>query len=318
MRPPAHWQLGRRRRSRTWPAFAGAATVIAVLAVLLWFGQSGGEEQSEVLSSECATIDCVPQGGSEPTPLGQAPPQISGTAAAIVEGGCGALIYGQRAHAELPPASLTKIVTALVAVERMDPVTMVDVRVNSSLLAASTASTVMGLEPGLRLSLRDLLHGLILPSGNDAAIAIAEGVASSEPEFVALMNEYVAELRLRNTHFSNSHGLDQVGLYSSAFDMAMLGRALLADPELSAIVRTERYQPAWDGPVLLNSNLLLTRYPAAIGVKIGFTDDAGQTIVGAARRGGRLLIVSVFGSSDRYLDAIALFEWAFAETEQEC
>lgn len=318
MRPPAHWHLRSSRPSRTWSVIVGAVTVVAVLAVLLWFGQSGGEKQSEVLTSECATADCAPQGGAEPAAFGLPPPQISAAAVAVLEGSCGALLYGQTEQARLRPASLTKIVTALVAVDRLDLATMVDIRVNSSLLAASTASTVMGLEPGLRLSLRDLLHGLILPSGNDAAIAIAESAASSEPEFVALMNQYVAELRLRNTHFSNPHGLDQAGLYSSAFDMAILGRELLANPDLSAIVRTERYQPAWDGPVLLNSNLLLTRYPAAIGVKIGFTDDAGQTIVGAARRGGRLIIVSVLGSSDRYADAITLLEWAFTETQQEC
>jgi D-alanyl-D-alanine carboxypeptidase (penicillin-binding protein 5/6) len=98
----------------------------------------------------------------------------------------------------------------------------------------------------------------------------------------------------------------------------VLGSALLAHPELAAMVRTERYQPAWDGPEVWNGNALLDLYPEAIGIKIGYTEKAGQTIVAAAERDGRRLIVSVLGTWDRYADAIALFEWAFAETERAC
>ncbi len=245
-------------------------------------------------------------------------PKITGRAAAVVEDSCGALLYGRNADERLAPASLTKITTALVAVEHADLSRMVDVRVNSGLMVASTASTVMGLEPGMRLSMRDLLYGLLLPSGNDAAVAIAEGVAGSVSAFVDLMNAKAEELGLENTHFANPHGLDEAGLYTSAFDAAMLGRALLREPELAAIVATKRYQPAWDGPELWNGNALLDLYPEAVGVKIGYTEKAGQTIVAAADRDGRRLIVSVLGGWERYSDAIALFEWAFANTTSPC
>lgn len=247
-----------------------------------------------------------------------APPAINGVATTIIEEPCGALLYSYNAHQPLAPASLTKIATALVAIEREDPAAMVDVQVDGAELAATTDSTVMGLEPGQRLSLRDLLYGLLLPSGNDAAIAIAEHIGGSIPAFVEMMNAKMEELGLQDTHFTNPHGLDDPALYTSALDIAELGRELLRQPELAAIVRTRSYQPAWDGPILWNNNLLLVSYPGALGVKIGYTDQAQQTIVAAAERQGRRLIISVLGSSDMYRDAIALFDWAFTNTSPSC
>jgi D-alanyl-D-alanine carboxypeptidase len=192
------------------------------------------------------------------------------------------------------------------------------VHVNSGLLHASTSSTVMGLEPGMQLSLRDLLYGLLLVSGNDAAIAIADHVAGNTPAFAAMMNVLAQTLGLSDTHFANPHGLDEAGHVSSSHDMALLGRALLEQPQLAAIVRTEHYQPAWDGPEVWNGNELLDRYRGAVGVKIGYTEQAGQTIVAAAQRGGRTVIVSVLSAWDRYADASALLDWAFANTQPAC
>ena len=246
------------------------------------------------------------------------PPRVSAQGAAVIEQGCGALLYGHNAHKQLRPASLTKIVTALVAVEQAQPTDVVDVRVNSALLRASTRSSVMGLEPGQRLPLRDLLYGLLLPSGNDAAIAIAEHVGGTVPAFVSLMNGKVQELGLRNTRFANPHGLDERGLYTSAYDIAVLGRELLAHPELAKIVATKTYQPSWDGAPVWNGNKLLYEYPGAVGVKTGLTVQAGQTLVAAAKRDGRTIVVSVLSSGDRYTDATALLNWAFANTTSPC
>ena len=320
MRPPEHWHL-RRRRPRRWPWAIGlvAVAAIAILLVLQFRPSGGDDKESTIPSNGCATDGGCPQGGGGPSYVGDGPPpQITGRAAVVMEAPCAALLYSKNAHQRLPPASLAKIATALVAAERVGLDQVVDVDVNSGLLVASSGSTVMGLEPGQRMSLRDLLYGLLLPSGNDAAIAIAEHVGGTVAGFVELMNAKAQALGLRNTHFSNPHGLDGPGLYSSAFDMALLGRALLANSELAAIVRTKSYQPAWDGPQLWNGNELLDRYPEALGVKIGYTEQAGQTIVAAAEGDGRRLIVSVLGAWDRYSDAINLFEWAFANTEPRC
>jgi len=236
----------------------------------------------------------------------------------MIEEPCGALLYDYNAHQRWAPASLAKIATAIVALEGADLSEMVDVRVDGAELAVTTDSTVMGLEPGQELSVRDLLYGLLLPSGNDAAIAIAEHVGDSAPAFVGLMNSKVEQLGLRDTHFTNPHGLDDPDMYTSAFDIAVLGRELMRQPELAAIVRTRIYQPAWDEPPLWNGNRLLYVYPEAVGVKIGFTDGAGGTIVAAAERDGRRLIVSVLGSAGIYQDAITLLEWAFSNVPSVC
>ena len=309
------------------------ALVIGALLLSSRLADEGSDQPSA--STACPTAeDCTPvvlaslactSGGAcaasenEPAYVGSVrPSDITGLAAAMIEEPCGASLYDYNAHERRAPASLAKIATALVALEGADLSEMVEVRVHGGELAVTTDSTVMGLLPGQRLSVRDLLYGLLLPSGNDAAIAIAEHVGDSGPAFVGLMNSKVEQLGLRDTHFANPHGLDDPDMYTTAFDIAVLGRELMLQPELAAIVRTRIYQPAWDGPPLWNGNGLLYRYPEAVGVKIGFTDNGGQTIVAAAERDGRVVIVSVLGSSDVYQDVITLFEWAFSNVPSVC
>jgi D-alanyl-D-alanine carboxypeptidase len=236
----------------------------------------------------------------------------------VLEEPCGAVLHELNAGMRLPPASLTKIATALVAIEQVDLVEMVTVEVSGGELSASTDATVMGIEPGQRLSILDLLYGMLLPSGNDAAIAIAQHVSGSQTAFVTLMNGMASELGLSDTQFTNPHGLDDPGLYTSAYDIAMMGRELLRDPGLAHIVRTQSYQPAWEGPAMENHNLLLSLYPGALGLKTGYTDLAGQTLVAAAERSGRRIIVSVLRSQDVYVDAIALLDWGFESAPTAC
>jgi len=308
MRPPEHWHLRTTGRSKPpYLAIGGGVTLLSIIVLLVAVcGSGGGAGSGE--ESDVAAATLVPT---------QPPVLISGRAAAIIEGECGALVYGQREHERLPPASLTKIATALVAAERADLDRVVQIDVNSALLVVSTDSTVMGLETGMEMSLRDLLHGLLLVSGNDAAVEIAEEVGGTLRNFIDLMNAKAVQLGLTNTHFANPHGLDEPGLYSSAYDMAQLGRALLDEPELAAVVAKPRYEMN-NGEVLLNGNRMLTEYPDTVGVKTGYTEDAGQTLVAAAERNGRLLIVSVLGSRDRFADAVALLDWAFYDTESAC
>ena len=258
--------------------------------------------------------DPVPLYAEHELPLGR----LSSKAEAVLELPCGAFLYGRNAHERLAPASLTKLVTALIAIEQPDMDTPDAVRVSASWLAATTRSTVMGLEPGMQPTLRDLLYGLLLPSGNDAAIAIAERIAGSVPAFTQLMNRKVEELGLRNTHFANPHGLDAPEHYTSAFDIAIIGKRFLEHEALASIVTAESYLHRWGRPLLRNNNQFLRLYPGAMGVKIGYTRAAGQTIVAAAERDGRRLLVAVLGSTNRYADAIALFDWAFTNTPPAC
>ena len=245
------------------------------------------------------------------------PPSILGSAFAIVEGQCGELVAGKAENVRLPPASLTKIITAMVVSRSgIDLQQSVTVNVSGSQLAAK-GSSVMGIEPGMSVTLTDLLHGLMLASGNDAALALADVLGKGDQQvFVDRMNALAVELGLHQTHFSNPHGLDAPGLYSSAFDMARAGRAFLQDKTLSRIAATGGYR--WDATTLRNGNKMLASYPGAYGVKIGYTKRAIQTIVVAARRDGRDLIVSVFGSTDRYADAAALLDWAFTAAPPNC
>src|SRR3990170_4574141 len=333
MATPRYGYQSRRRRPRPrgWWLVLPLMLVVGAVALNSRLPDGGGAlltarggcegegcEAAVLAVPACASGACV---GSEVDPDAvhdTVPVQITGRAVAVLEEPCGGVLYESNAGARMAPASITKIATALVAAERSDLSEIVDVEVDGAALAVETESTIMGLQPGLDLSMRDLLYGLLLPSGNDAAMAIAEHVAGSVPAFVALMNDKADELGLRNTHFANPHGLDDPDHYTSAHDIAVFGRELLRRPELAEIVGSLEYQPAWDRPAFSNSNRLLFDYPESIGIKIGFTDNAGQTIVAAAERDGRRIIVSLLGSSTVYQDAIALFEWAFSDTTSAC
>ncbi len=308
-----------------------------MLAILgaWWLARDSGDsaplKEPAVLAASCApgkscssatpktTRTATPHPRSQAAGSENGPPPITGYSAEVLEAPCGKSLFEQNSHDSVPPASLTKIMTALVAVDHTEPNDMVRVDVNGPELSMETDSTVMGLEPGMRLSMRDLLYGLLLRSGNDAAIQIAEQVGGSVPRFVRMMNDKAEELGLNDTHFANPHGLDDANLYSSAHDMALMGRELLDDPLLAEIVGTRFYQPAWDKPALENLNLLLGSYEGALGVKTGYTDLAGQTIVAAAERDGRRIIVAVMGAkTEMYADASGLLEWAFSQTSSAC
>lgn len=308
---------------------------IAVVLVLFGLMVSGGDSSALPEEKGCSGEECTPLvAGATSTPAVSATagattlaptsdaatpaPEITATAAAVLEAPCGAVLHSLNETLRLPPASLAKIMTALVALENAHPDEIVGVDFDGAALALEQDSTAMGLLPGDSLPMIDLIYGLLLRSGYDAALAIAEHVAADEETFVSLMNEKADALGLRDTSFANASGLDDPALYTSAYDIAVLGGELLDVPLLAEAVSTQEYQPGWDRGPLENLNLMLNVYPDAIGVKTGFTDEAGQTIVAAADRDGRRLIVSVLGSEDLYVDASALLDWAFANTGPAC
>jgi D-alanyl-D-alanine carboxypeptidase (penicillin-binding protein 5/6) len=173
-------------------------------------------------------------------------------------------------------------------------------------------SSVMGLRPGQYITMRDLLYGLMLPSGNDAAIEIAKHVYGTEQAFVEQMNKKAQELGLTDTNFRNPHGLDSPRHYSSAYDLALLGRYAMANEQFRQVAGAQSH---WLAPPsdyeLFNGNSLLQAYPGADGIKIGWTEDAGWTLVASAVRDGHRVVVTVLDSEDRDADAAALLDWAF-------
>jgi serine-type D-Ala-D-Ala carboxypeptidase (penicillin-binding protein 5/6) len=230
--------------------------------------------------------------------------------AIVVDADSGAVLYERNAHAEYAPASLTKMTTALVALERAP----LDRQIRTTHVF-NVVPVVIGLEPGDSLSLEALLYGLLLNSGNDAALAIAEGVGDgSQTRFVGWMNELVDRLGLANTRFKNPHGLDQEGHVSSAYDMAIIGRALMRQPVLARIVSEERHEfqgpPRW---VFRTRNPLMGVYAGVDGIKTGFDDNAGLCLVATATRDGRRAIAVVMNSPNYGVETASLLDYAFED-----
>lgn len=245
------------------------------------------------------------------------PPRINGPNAAVVEGSCGQLIYGLMQNERRAPASIAKIVTAMVVSEQAKMTDRVDVKINGWEMAMKDGSSTAGLEAGQNVAVEDLLYGLMLPSGNDAALALADHLGGTE-KFVTAMNERVRGLGLENSVFATPDGRDAPGQYATALDMTLLGRELMKDPALRTIAGTKTIPAKWDNHTLWNTNYLVYGYQGANGVKFGFTEGANETVVGSAVRNGRELYVTVLYSDFAYLDAVRLFDWAFANTQPNC
>jgi len=203
-------------------------------------------------------------------------------------------------------ASTTKIMTALVVLEHAEPDELVEILPE----AVGIEGSSMYLRAGEEMSVRDLLFGLMLASGNDAAVALAHHVAGGIEDFAALMNEAAQELGMTNSHFVNPHGLDAEGHYSTARDMAVLAARAMELDSFAEIAGTRSIRAA--GRSLVNHNKLLWRYSGAQGIKTGFTKAAGRSLVSAAERDGTRLICVTLSAPDDWNDHTALYDWGFA------
>ena len=237
-----------------------------------------------------------------------------GCEACLVVADTGEVLFKRNADAELPNASTTKMMTALLTVRA--EVLGGEVRISEA--AASAGGGGLDLKPGQVWSVEALLTALLLSSSNDAANALAEHVAGSEKDFVAAMNAEARRLKLRHTAFVTAHGLDAVGHYSSAADLAVIARELMKEPTLMGIVgRSEASVDGPDGTVVLeNSNLLLESYKGAVGIKTGYTQGAGNALVSAAVRADRTIIGVVLRSADSFADSRALLDYGFAKLKR--
>jgi D-alanyl-D-alanine carboxypeptidase (penicillin-binding protein 5/6) len=221
-------------------------------------------------------------------------------------------MYQKDGHRLLPPASLTKIATAILTVEAGGLDAWVRTDVDSDLLARETDSSVMGLRPGDCFRVRDLLYGLMLPSGNDAALALGRQVAGNDETFVARMNALVARIGLTETTYRNAHGLPAPGHLTSAYDLAMLARYAMTLPDFVATVGLRQRTIQGSRTIALtNTNTLLGVYQGTDGVKTGYTEEAGRTMVVSATRNGHRVFVALLNAPDRDEDAMKLLDWAF-------
>lgn len=230
----------------------------------------------------------------------------------LVEGG-GRTLWEKDADRPLPPASLTKLMTALLVHENggLDAVATV------SRAAAAETGSRLGLKPGERLRVRDLLAAALIHSANDACHVLADWVAGDQAQFVELMNRRAAQLGLKRTRYANACGHDQSGHQSSARDLARLAERSMQVPVIAQFVAMPSHEIATaDGTrrfPLVNKNALIGRYPGALGVKSGFTARAGKCLIAAAQRDGHRVLLVMLNATNRWWDASDVLDRAFAE-----
>lgn len=239
-------------------------------------------------------------------------PHINAKSAILMDYATGKVLWAHNEREKLPPASLTKILSAIVILERGNLDDIVTVGENPSKVQPS----VLGLKKGDKISLRTLLTAMLIRSANDAAVASAEYIAGSEGEFVKLMNEKARELGALDSNFVNCHGLHHPLHYSTAYDIALLTRYALHNPTFASIVATPVCEVKWwsgkeETMKLENTNKLLFKYPYANGVKTGFTNEAGRCLSASAKKGDWQVICVILNSPTVWKDAMELFEFAF-------
>jgi D-alanyl-D-alanine carboxypeptidase len=323
-------QEGRRRRRRRWKPLAAIAA-LSVAAVLLLAGRAGDPDPPQGAAEPPAPgplLDTgtapLAGGGTAPSPLAVAlddprdavsvqfkrPPR-SGL---LFDLDSGRVLWRRHPERVLPIASLTKMMTALVAIDRLPKGSRVLITKEA---LAYTGSGVGMFKRGRRIAVETMLHGLMLPSGNDAAIAIAQQAAGSVRAFIARMNERARAMGLACTRFSTVSGIRDAGNHSCAPDLAALARAVLREPRLARIVRRRSAVlpfPVKGGKLYLYNNNPLIRagYRGTTGVKTGYTAAAGRCLVASVRRRGRRLGLVLLDSPDPGRQAMRLFDRAFA------
>jgi D-alanyl-D-alanine carboxypeptidase/D-alanyl-D-alanine carboxypeptidase (penicillin-binding protein 5/6) len=243
------------------------------------------------------------------------PPAVDARAYLVVNGATGEVLASRNAHTRLPIASITKLMTVLVATEDRS----LDMQITADAASAAVGESTIDLRRGERLSLRDLVEAALIQSANDAADAIADGVAGDRGKFVGWMNAAAKAYGLDDTHFARPDGLDAPGHYSSAADVTRLAREAMRDRFIRSIVALRSATIA-GGRTLRTWNDLLGSFPGLIGVKTGHTDAAGWCQVAAARANGVTVYATILGSptrSERNADLAELLRWGLSRYRVE-
>ena len=231
---------------------------------------------------------------------------VSAKAAMLMHADSGRVLYEKNADEHMLIASTTKIMTAIVVLEHCELDDLVEVDSRSAGIEGSS----MYLKAGESYTVEDLLYGLLLVSGNDAASALALHVADSMEEFAELMNAKAAELGMTESSFKNAHGLDEEGHYSTARDMAKLAAYCMGNEDFARIAGTVSHTVGEQ--TLVNHNRLLREYDGCLGLKTGYTMAAGRTLVTCAERDGARYVCVTLNDPDDWDDHKALYDWAFA------
>ena len=241
---------------------------------------------------------------------------VSAQSAVLMCANTGEVLFQKNANKQLSMASTTKIMTSLIALEAAVPDT--EITVTREMVAVE--GTSMGLIEGDSVSLRELVYGMLLQSGNDAANTVAYAVGGSPEGFAKLMNERAAEIGMVNTNFVTASGLDHENHYSTAYDMALLACESISNPEFAAICSQKSARLTYGNPpyarTLTNHNRLLWKYEDAVGIKTGFTKKSGRCLVSAAERDGIVLVAVTLNAPSDWNDHISMFEYGFSKCEK--
>ena len=261
-------------------------------------------------SAQPGPAAAVAGGDGAATGTGVLPPRVKAGAVLLADEQTGQVLFSRAANRPRAMASTTKVMTALLALERLD---------QRRTVVIGTEPTTVGeesleLRKGERFTVHQLLVGLLVKSANDAAVALADAVDGSAAKFVGRMNQRAAQLGLRETHYVTPYGLDRPGHHTSARDLARLWEVAMRRADFRSLVSMRSGQLPGASPQrkFVNTNQLLGSYPWVVGGKTGFTADAGRCLVASASRGGRRLVAVALGSTDAFPDVRALFDYGFS------
>jgi D-alanyl-D-alanine carboxypeptidase (penicillin-binding protein 5/6) len=242
------------------------------------------------------------------------------SSAIVIERDTGEVIFDKNSHEKLPPASMTKIMTMLLIMEAIDKDALAyDDKVRTSEYAASMGGSQVFLEPGEEMTVSDMLKAIAVASANDASVAMAEHIAGTEEEFVAMMNEKAKELGLENTNFMNTNGLPAENHYTTAYDLAMISKELLKYDDITKYtgiyedyLRSDTEDKFW----LVNTNKLVKFYPGVDGLKTGYTREAMYCLTATAEKNGMRVITVIMGAptpKERNAQITSMLDYAFSQ-----
>ena len=244
---------------------------------------------------------------------------ISAGQAILIDGNTGKVLYEKAADEKAYPASTTKIMTALITLETLEKYdSPLNQKVKIPALAEGVEGSSIYLKSGEEISIEDLLYGLMLVSGNDSAVALAEIIGGSQEKFVEMMNDKASKLHCDNTHFANPNGLFDENHYTTVRDMAIIAREAMGNETFRKIVSEKDWKAERPESTYLtfhNKNKTVNEYEGGNGVKIGYTKSSGRTLVASATRGEKTMIAVVMSAPDWFNDAYILMDFGFSQTK---
>ena len=296
------------------------AFAILAAGTILWLGPATGVSKVSGVSGSAETAGTTETSGGAEVTAGKETnvpaPEVSARGAILVDCSDGRVIYEKNADEKLYPASTTKIMTAMVVFQILEETeTTADSYVSVPADAVGVEGSSIYLKEGEKLTIRELLYGMMLQSGNDAATALAICCGGNLENFIVKMNRKAEEIGCVNTNFVNPSGLFDENHYTTARDLALIGRKAMENEEFRRIAGAESWESEETGRSFANKNKTISQYDGATGIKIGYTRLSGRTLVASAKRGETEVVAVVLNDSNWFNDAYTMLDYGFSQAE---